>query len=401
MTIEAILKTVPFFSPLADEQVRNLACIGKTRSVEGGQVVFSEGDPADGLYVVLSGRVRICGRDDEGHEIELSTLGRGDFFGELAILDGKPRSATVSAVEPCRFFTLGRHEFFGFLSQSAHLMSELLAGLSHRIRVTNEKFFAEMLRRQKLRAEMEIERHRSLSQMVAGVAHEINTPLGIINAAASVLGDRLDPGTVRRLARGDPGDEALFEDLLEAARLIQAHIGRANRLVQSFKTLSVRQITDTKEKVNLGRLVNEVVDLFRIQARLAHLDLQVKQQLGEGEQEWEGYPGYLSQVLLNLLTNVERYAYPAGEGGRVEVVLSALPSEKGSFFRLTVRDFGRGIPPDHLTRVFEPFFTTGRDLGGTGLGLAIVHNIVTSALQGTIAVESVPGQGAAFHLTFP
>jgi signal transduction histidine kinase len=106
-------------------------------------------------------------------------------------------------------------------------------------------------------------------------------------------------------------------------------------------------------------------------------------------------------VLLNLLTNVERYAYPDGAGGRVEVRLrTAVPPGPASF-AISVQDFGRGIEPDALRRVFEPFFTTGRGRGGTGLGLAIVQNIVSTALQGWVAIESSPGAGTTATIVVP
>ncbi len=113
---------------------------------------------------------------------------------------------------------------------------------------------------------------------------------------------------------------------------------------------------------------------------------------------WLGYRGYLSQILLNLLANVERYAYPAGQGGAAEVALAlAGPAE----YELRVKDFGRGISPGNLDRVFEPFFTTGRCAGGTGLGMTIVYNLVTTALKGRITLHSVVGQGTNVQIVFP
>src|SRR5438034_937753 len=102
------LQGTPLFSHLADDQVRDLAGIGRTVSLEAGHVVFAEGAEADGLYVILAGTVRIYGKDDRGDEAEFATLARGDYFGELALLDGKPRSATVACLEPCTLFFLDK-----------------------------------------------------------------------------------------------------------------------------------------------------------------------------------------------------------------------------------------------------------------------------------------------------
>ena len=114
-----------------------------------------------------------------------------------------------------------------------------------------------------------------------------------------------------------------------------------------------------------------------------------------------GYLGYLTQIILNLLTNVERYAYPAGTGGRVDITLADGPAGRDPSYVIRVRDYGAGIPAADLERVFEPFFTTGRSKGGTGLGLAIVHNLVTAGLKGTITLQSAPGEGTEAIITVP
>jgi signal transduction histidine kinase len=106
-------------------------------------------------------------------------------------------------------------------------------------------------------------------------------------------------------------------------------------------------------------------------------------------------------VILNLLTNVERYAYPDGRGAKVLVGVAEDTDGREPRFVVTVQDFGRGIPPEDLPRVFDAFFTTGRGKGGSGLGLAIVHNIVTSALKGSVAAESELDKGTRVTVRFP
>jgi len=259
-----------------------------------------------------------------------------------------------------------------------------------------EELARQKIQLEKLKAEAEIERHRALAQMVAGVAHEINTPLGIVHTAVTLITDRLnDPALARQAPR--PEMQSTLDDVRQAAQLIQGNLSRANTLITSFKNLSVRQLTDHYEKVNLGALVQELVNLFRILARKTNLNLRLIDTLKEDQREWQGYPGFLSQVLMNFLSNVERYAYPNGLGGPVEFILGRGPSG----FTLEVRDFGQGIPAENLRRVFEPFFTTGRARGGTGLGLAIVHNLVTCALHGSVTVTSEPGKGTTFTVTLP
>ena len=177
-----------------------------------------------------------------------------------------------------------------------------------------------MLKKERLRAETEMERHRSLAQMVAGVAHEINTPLGIVNHAASIITDELSEDQLDELAKDEDALEIL-NDLAEAGQLIQSNIARASKLITSFKKLSSRQVTDSIESVNIRSVVDETVDLYRIKARASHLKLNIVDEIGETDRPWIGYPGHLSQIVLNLITNIDRYAYPDGSGGVVDSVV--------------------------------------------------------------------------------
>jgi signal transduction histidine kinase len=403
MSVEETLKGVPLFQDLADERLKELAAVGKTVAWAANQAVFSEGDGPDNLYVILDGRVKVYRQGADGGEVVLGTLAKGDCFGEMALFDQAPRSASVVALDRCEFFVLGRTAFLDLLSQSPRLISEALAGISGKVRATNEKLLLEIVEKQALRVAMERERYRSLAQMVAGVAHEINTPLGIVNTAVSVLAESLTPERVAALAPDGDSEEAreLQENIPEALRLIAGNLARATKLVQTFKNLSVSQITDVREKQDLFSLVDEIVGLYKPRARKANLQIEIHDRLAAGRKEWDGYPGYLSQILLNLLSNVERYAYPEGQGGKVEIVLSADYENKQPSYTLAVRDFGAGIDAADLPRVSEAFFTTGREKGGTGLGMAIVHNLVTDALKGTMDIQSKRGEGTSVTITFP
>lgn len=254
--------------------------------------------------------------------------------------------------------------------------------------------------RQALQADMEIARHRSVAQMVAGVAHEINTPLGIINTAANIIKQRLMSETMTALAK-EPQVGTVVQDLVEAGDLIERNIGRAHKLVQDFKRVSVNQITDIKEQGKLAEVVAETAYVFQVSARQSKMEVTIHNTLPDQAGEWFGYPGSLSQVILNLLTNAQRFGYPDGVGGRVEITIAEDHSSPEAGYRLSVRDFGKGIAPEHLPLVFDPFFTTGRGKGGSGLGLAIVYNIVTAHLKGAITIDSVVEQGTTVTLTFP
>lgn len=399
MLIKSILQDVPFFDHFTDAQLDELIHMGYVLQAEADHTLFHLGDPADSLYVILKGSVRIYGQDPEGQTVELSTLQVGQFFGELALVEGGTRSATVCTMEPSEFLVIDRANFLRLLAANPALLGEVLAGISSKIKGANEKIYLEMLERQRVQSQMEINRHRSLAEMVAGIAHEINTPLGIVNVSASMITENLTPELLARIQ--DPELKSVLTDIQEAAHLMLNNIARANKLIQSFKSISVNQIMDTLETGHLVQWIQEVIELFKIKARRAQLELETDFEAGIEYEVWTGYPGYLAQILMNLFTNIERYAYPDGKGGRILIRLSRCKRQQKPFFRLEVQDFGQGIPPGDFSRVFDAFFTTGRNQGGTGLGMAIVHNLVTAALEGSISIASEPGKGTTVTVEFP
>jgi signal transduction histidine kinase len=359
---------------------------GQLQEVAAGDVLFRQGDVADRLFVVLRGALRVWVTETSGEVLDLATVGPGGYVGEIALLDGGPRSASVACAQASELFTLDRRAFLRLMQSSPELLSQVFETLTRTVRTSTERLVQERMEQRALKAEMEVARHRALTEMVAGVAHEINTPLGIVRTAASLIQNRLAAGTT--------------EDLAEASALIERNIERAHRLVEEFKTLSVSQVSDTLEQLDVVRVVGEIVELFSINARKSGLRVVVVDRLtpAHAQATWHGYRGRLSQIVLNLLTNVERYAYPKGAGGDVEIEVA--PDDQDGFL-LSVRDHGRGIPEADLGRVFDPFFTTGRAQGGTGLGLAIVRNLVVDGLGGRVEIASEQGAGTTVTIHLP
>jgi signal transduction histidine kinase len=255
---------------------------------------------------------------------------------------------------------------------------------------------------QAMQAEASLERHRALTQAVAGVAHEINTPLGIVKTALSIIKNRLSLPKIQALFQNDSESKDQLRDILECSDLMIKNIDTAHRLIENFKKIAVDQLIEHQDTVNLPALLKDAIDLFKVSAREAKLEIQLDVSGIQHEQEWHGYPGYLTQIMMNFLQNIERYAYPGGSGGKVEITVSDQQElDNASQFILTIRDYGVGISPENLGKIFDPFFTTGRSKGGTGLGLAIVSNMITVAMQGKVSVESEPGCGACFTIYFP
>lgn len=399
MSLAEVLKDVPLFSELEEEALAALIEVGEILNLPPNALVFSEGDRSEYMYVILKGGVRVSKRGTDGTTVEIGALGEGAFFGEMALLDQGPRSASVETVPACRFFVLGQAPFRDMLESGQHrrMASSVFSTLVVRMRDLMERFFEQELARRTLKAEMEANRLRAVAEMVAGVAHELNTPLGVAHTAIDMVARRIQRSELTAQAGRHSDPATTLEETREAADLALRNIRRAHALVGDFKKISVHQIVETRALIDLGTLIEDAVELFKLNARRSKLSIELKTELAEHERRWEGYAGPLTQVLTNLLTNVERYAYPAGEGGPVCIALDSTPLG----FQLSVADEGTGISDEVRARLFEPFFTTGRDRGGTGLGLAIVDNIVREVLKGGVKVESAPGRGARFVVSFP
>jgi signal transduction histidine kinase len=241
------------------------------------------------------------------------------------------------------------------------------------------------------------EKLASLGQLVAGVAHEINTPLGIALTTATLVRDetRAFQGLV---AAGTLSRSRLthFVDRVgEGTQLLCANLTRAADLVHGFKQVAVDRASDERRRFDLDVWLGEL--LASLQPMLRKGGHRIERDAPSGIVV-DTYPGVLAQVVTNLVANAVVHGFAGGERpGTITVRVSGT----GPLVRLEVSDDGSGIAPEHLGRIFDPFFTTARSHGSTGLGMHIVHNLVTARLQGRIAVESEPGRGTLVRLEFP
>jgi signal transduction histidine kinase/DNA-binding response OmpR family regulator len=254
-------------------------------------------------------------------------------------------------------------------------------------------------REQMLREKMYFERMSGIATMVAGVAHEINTPLGVANTANSTIVNRLQTLIKEKPTDADTLND-IFEDLQLASDLLTKNLVRANGLISSFKKLSASQLADNRETVDLGILLNDCVQTMSPETKKKKIAVRVDRSPGT-QFTWEGYPSHLTQVIVNFFQNAIRYAYHNRPDGVIDIRLSAFANEDQPSYRIEFEDYGAGVDPATLKKLFQPFVTTGRDRGGTGLGLAIVHNIVTNLLKGRILCVSNPGKGTKFTVELP
>ncbi len=240
------------------------------------------------------------------------------------------------------------------------------------------------------------EKLAALGALVAGVAHELNTPIGNGLTVASTLEHR-----VRELAlRAEQGLRRstltqFLNDAAQSSEILLRNLTRASDLVTSFKQVAVDQTSSQRRQFQLAGLVGEI--LLTLSPSLRQSGCRVEQRI-DPALRLDSYPGPLGQALTNLINNAMLHGFADRLPGTISIEAQALDAQR---LRLCVKDDGRGIRPDDLNHVFEPFFTTRLGTGGSGLGLHITHNIVTSVLGGQIELSSTLGAGSTFTLTLP
>ncbi len=241
------------------------------------------------------------------------------------------------------------------------------------------------------------EKMAALGSLVAGIAHELNTPIGNSVTVATTLAARTDDlvraHTAGTLRRSD------FDNFVSSARaatdLLMRSLLRAEELVRSFKQVAVDQTSEQRRSFELGEVLREMAITLSPMFRNSPFTLEIAP---AEALTLDSYPGPLGQIFTNLVHNALLHAFDGRPRGRI---LITPRSGDGDTVEIEFADDGNGIPAANLRRIFDPFFTTRLGRGGSGLGLHIVYNLVTRVLGGRIAVHSAPDAGTRFVLTLP
>jgi signal transduction histidine kinase len=240
------------------------------------------------------------------------------------------------------------------------------------------------------------EKLAALGSLVAGIAHEVNTPLGISVTAASHL-EELIQALTAHFAAGTMKKSELTNFVSsggEAVRIILANLTRAENLIQSFKKIAVDQFSESWQTVELESYLKDIV--VSLTPRLKMTKIKVSIQCPE-TLRINTMPGALSQVITHFVTNSLIHGFDEEQEG--EIVITARSKKQTTV--LTYADSGKGIAHENIGRIFDPFFTTTRGQGSSGLGLPLVYNIVTRSLKGSITASGELGEGLKFTLLFP
>ncbi len=240
------------------------------------------------------------------------------------------------------------------------------------------------------------EKLASLGALVAGIAHEVNTPLGICLTALSLLTEEMKE---LREAYPDhqPVDENLqsfFKSSDELLRVLTTNAQRASGLIRSFKQVAVDQSSDDVRDIALAECIEDTLRSLRPKFKRTRHAIEVA---CDPDLRLITVPGAFSQVLTNLVINSITHAFENTEEGHIRIGVRS----DGAIVTIDYQDDGSGMAPTALRRLFEPFYTTRRGQGGSGLGANIVYNLVTTKLGGTIAVDSPPGRGLRYIIRLP
>ena len=335
------LRRFELFENLSGDELSLIAKETALRVFAAGEVVCEEDSASDSMFLIKRGTVDVTKQD-----VSLAELGPGDYFGEMSLITGAPRNATVMTLEPSVLLEISAPVFHVIVERSPLATRNLLITFDSRLRRHNDKVVWQYLKLKEQYEELENSHQRlllsdklaSVGLLTAGIAHEINNPLFVITGYLDVIRSMLDEGKV---SAGELGE--IVEKLDTASQSI---VG----LVSGIKTY-VRIEDAASAPIDLNSAIQESLDLVSCLYRRDHITLEID--FAHGHPVILGNIGRLQQVLMNLLSN----ARDAMES-RDDKVITVRTQESGDEVVLEISDTGCGIPPDRLERVFARGYTT-------------------------------------------
>ena len=243
MTLEAI-RSVPLFASLDDEAAIKLRSLLNVREIRSGKPLFRTGDKGDAMYLIESGSVRISVRDKDNQEITLAELAGGDFFGEMAIIDGKPRSADATVIADARFAILSRDNFLTFIKSNPIVTLEMLSAVFRRLRRTDEL----LQRRVSRNANDEEKKRMTLADRMADMIAEFGGSWKFIGSSLGLIVCWIIFNTFILVRGFDPAPYQMLNLMLAVVAGLQAPIIMMSQNRQSEKD---RLRADLDYQVNL------------------------------------------------------------------------------------------------------------------------------------------------------
>lgn len=360
------LEASKLFCQLSPPELSALRRVAREQKFSAGQEIFKEGDDGDGVYIVRDGTVGISGLVDGNVRRAFSQVGPGDTFGEMAVIEDKPRSAGATAKTDVSTYFIPRAEMLALVERSPALALALLREMSNRLREFNHQYLREVL---------QAERLAIIGRFARSIVHDLKNPLNIIGLTAEMAG--LD-GATPQMRR-------------QVAERIRIQIERISDLIGEILDFTQGAHADfVLSPFDYGVFVTRLLDELGSEAGLKSVTLELENP--PPSVEVLIHPKRLRRVFCNLVHNATD-AMP--EGGKILLRFRATDTEVVT----EVEDAGRGIAPEIAGQLFEVFATHGK-AHGTGLGLSICRRILEDH-QGWITARNEPGRGAVFSFGVP
>jgi signal transduction histidine kinase/Na+/proline symporter len=266
-----------------------------------------------------------------------------------------------------------------------------------KLKETNEELEKSMEQLKKTQETLiETEKMASLGELVAGVAHEINTPIGL--SLTGITHFITKSNKIATLYENEELEEEDFKNFIktsqELAKSININLEKTANLVRSFKQVAVDQSSDGKREFELISYIDEILLSINNITKKYKVSINIS---ATPPITLNSYPGVISQIFTNLIMNTLKHAYEKSEVGKIDIIIK----DTNKDVNIIYKDYGKGISKENITKIFNPFFTTKRDEGGSGLGLSIIYNLITTKLNGTIRCDSIEGEGTTFKITMP
>jgi signal transduction histidine kinase len=360
------LESIALFRSLNREELQALRFITQERRLAPNQEIFREGDPGDGVYFVKNGIVEIFSLVGNGKRHVFSRLGDGEIFGEMAVIEHRPRSATATAVDAAEVYFIPRGEMLSLIERSPMLAFNLLQQISHRLREFNQFHLREVI---------EAERLALVGNFARSIVHDLKNPLSIIGISAEMF----DMPNIRPEVRA------------QTQARIKKQVERINDMVGDILIFSEGERKDRQVKpADYRAFVLELAAELRAEAGLKDVRIEIENIPAAVFIPFD--PRRLGRVFYNLVHNATDVM---PNGGTIFLRFNADEKE----IVTEIEDTGPGIAPEIADKLFQPFATHGKS-HGTGLGLSICKKIVEDH-GGRIWVRNEPKRGAIFCFALP
>jgi len=379
----ARLRLFNLFDNLSRDELSRIGINTEVLDFDEDEVVCVENTRSESMFFIYSGEVSISQKG-----VAFAHLESGDYFGEMSLITGRKRNATVTTLVPSVLFEVSAMVFDKLFEQSPTVMHNLLLTYDARLRRHNNVVVGQFLKLKHQFDELEDSHHRlllsdkmaSIGLLTAGIAHEINNPLFVITGYLDVLNERLGEG------------EISVEELEEIAQKLNTASKSIVKLVSGVKTYARIDETDPVP-IDLNSAIQESLNLVAFLYKQESIDLE--NNLAKGSPMFLGNIGKLQQVLMNLFSN----AKDSMETSETKVISVETRDENGTVV-IEVSDTGCGIEPEHIKHVFSRAYTTKPVGKGSGMGLDLVKKLV-KGMEGKIRVESKVSSGTTFKIIFP